>query len=373
METMVESATWAQAIEIREMYRDGMTRGEVARHFNIEPVVIYDIINEKLFRSGPFPEPIVPRNRVDSHPEGREHGYHQPTNSVLSFAKHPRYSRTIAQHLSHVKFKTNDGRTVSRRREIFIKECVTKRVRVQNVIKIKTSCKKNLSNNKGAMFSLQLMIKDGRSNKYISDELFRVYGHRWSNRTIARLRSLESEAQQKKEDFENKAESFEFSPSDILQDTQITNAEAIKGLQDDKMSAVETQVILKSRGIHISIPDIEMVRSLPISTQYDPAKIIDECMEILVPLWENYKVHNVRAPDGKFWSCIHPARDRYRQFHEQIDSSTLSNLALLGYEALEYLIETNTTDRRLKVFWKPLFAKWYHAKYPGRNRNNGAR
>lgn len=291
METLTEPTTKEQVIRIRELYRDGATREEVAKYLKLDKSFVHCIINEKHYkRDSWLPDPLVPRHEIAFHPESTLQGYHQLTNTIWSFAKNNRYGRIVAVRDNSVSVRI-DGKRTSRKKDVFVQECLT-----------------------------QVLV--------------------------------------------GKPGIVEIVPA---------SAEAIKKLQDGQMSAVETQVILGSRGIRISIQDIEFVRDSSNSTQYDPAisdvKIIDECMEILLPLWEKHKIHNKRAPDCEFWQYIHQARDRYRRFRDQIDMTKLSGLALMGHEALEYFIDTNTTDQRLTVFWKPLFAKWYHTKYPNRNRN----
>lgn len=302
MEMLTAPVTREQVIEIRTLYRDGMTRKEVAECFNLDKGFVFGIINERYYKDDSLlPKPRVPRHEIAFHPESTLQGYHKPTKTVRSYAKHHRYGRIVAAKDDSVSIKIN-GRRTSRKRDVFIQECLTQQVQ--------------------------------------------------RDPSVSRPGTIV-----------------------VRTKTSPTNAEFIRKLQDDKMSIIESQVILKSRGINVTTSEIEAVRGLPnpapCDTVMNDAQIIDECMEILVPLWEKHKRHDKRAPDHEFWPYIHPARDIYRRFRDQINPAELHDLSLLGYEALEYFIETNATDQRLRVFWKPLFAKWYHSKYPGRNRNNG--
>ncbi len=220
METLSELITLKDVIQIRELYRDGLCRQEVVEYTGIDRDLVFGIIDERLYKNEAIPPPIVEHDSVSFHPRSSKHGYHKPTKEIWSYAQHHRYGRKIAEKLTHIKMKANDGSTISRRREVFVRECLAKIFTMIGVKKKKNS----LIRNKKAMSLLRRLVKEGKSNQYISDRLYEDCGHRWSPRTVSRIRNL---PKMKKRNFEQEAAKFAFSneesPIDVLQDYPVEN------------------------------------------------------------------------------------------------------------------------------------------------------
>jgi hypothetical protein len=123
METVMEHpATKEQVVQMRILYRDGISHAKIAEKLNLDKNFVSGVINEVHYKTGPFPEPIVYFKDVKIHPKYRAYGYHELSGTVWSFVRHKRYGRLIrGKKRLQVKYK---GKDISMSMDRFIRECI---------------------------------------------------------------------------------------------------------------------------------------------------------------------------------------------------------------------------------------------------------
>lgn len=146
--------------------------------------------------------------------------------------------------------------------------------------------------------------------------------------------------------------------------TKISVTQIIEELKEERLTAIEIQRVLKARGFEWSLDKIESITDILLVSGSDTSTIVDEIMESLVEVWERYKIHNLPMPQNLIAPTVHRAYFRYMKIIPVVDQEDLSLLIKLGLEALDCLVQAD--DIIEAGFWKPLYARWYHFKYPER-------